>query len=235
MEKVHKVVKQYRRKGRKEKIFIPGAARAGTTLVHKCLLVSGLVNWGPWHLHIYDSEAKVRGNMWRSYPNIKPLYVKPKNFFEIAKSPDLSLSMDKLMEIYPNSKYIIFERDIEERIPSFIGGFGKDLYDNLINYPNMMGAFEQELGEYPKDNETLLRGYFMLLQRLREEALQDYDHSLILRVDFHKLMNDWDKEMTKVCEFVEGIEYEYYKPVWDVIRTMKMIPTASDVKSYIIA
>lgn len=233
MEKVHKVVKQYRRTARRQKIFIPGAARAGTTLVHKCLIVSGLVNWGPWHLHIYDSEAPVRGSLWLSYPNIKTRIVKPKNFFEIAKSPDLSLAMDKLMEVYPNSKYIIFERDIDDRIPSFVGGFGMDLYNTLINYPNMMEAFEKELGEYPKDNETFLKGYFLLLQRLREEALKDYDDSLILRVDFYKLMNDWDKEMRRICEFVEDIDYEYYKPVWDVIRRMKMIPTASDVKKYI--
>ncbi len=233
MEKKHKVVKQWRRSPRLQKIFIPGAARAGTTLVHKCLLVTGLVNWGPWHIHIYDSEAPVKERLWLSFPNIKMRILKPKNFFEIAKAPDFSLVMDKLMEIYPNSKYIILERDIEDRIPSFVGGFGEVLYNVLINYPNMIEAIEKEAGEYPKDNETFLRGFFLLQEKLREEALKDYDESLILRVDFYKLMNDWDKEMRRICDFVEDIDYEYYKPVWDVIRTMKMIPTASDVKKYI--
>ncbi|MFX0180919.1 MAG: hypothetical protein ACFE78_12070 [Candidatus Hodarchaeota archaeon] len=40
-------LEKYKRKYRRTKIFLLGNARAGTSLVHKCLLITGLVNWGP--------------------------------------------------------------------------------------------------------------------------------------------------------------------------------------------
>jgi hypothetical protein len=113
-------LEKYKRKFRKKKLFLLGNARAGTSLVHKCLLITGLVNWGPWALDVYESEPKIR-MIWTHYPSVNTKLLKPKNFFEIAKSPDFDLVVDKLIELYPKSKFIVFERDLEERIKSFIG------------------------------------------------------------------------------------------------------------------
>ena len=63
-------------------------------------------------------------------------------------------------------------------------------------------------------------------------ALKNFDKSLIFRVHFHELMDNWDQEMRKLCEFI-NIDYDFYKPIWQVMRTMKLRNTASDVRKYI--
>ena len=72
-------LEKYKRKFRKRKLFLLGNARAGTSLIHKCLLITGLVNWGPWALDVYESEPKIR-MIWTHYPNVNTNLLKPKNF-----------------------------------------------------------------------------------------------------------------------------------------------------------
>lgn len=231
MQKGKVKLEKYKRKYRRKKIFLLGNARAGTSLVHKCLLITGLVNWGPWALDVYESEPKIR-MIWTHYPKVNPKLLKPKNFFEIAKSPDFDLVVDKLIELYPNSKYIVFERDLEERIKSFIGGFGNAIFENFRHYPNMIKLIKNILGEEPDNNEKMVRGWLMLCEQTREHVLKSYDSSLIFRVHFQELMDNWDREMKRLCEFID-IDYGFYKPIWQVMRTIKLRNTASDVAKYI--
>lgn len=224
-------LENYKRKFRKRKIFLLGNARAGTSLIHKCLLITGLVNWGPWALDVYESEPKIR-MIWTHYPNVNTILLKSKNVFEIAKSPDFDLVVDKLIELYPKSKFIVFERDLEERIKSFIGGFGNVLFENFQHYPNMVKLIKNILGKEPANNEEMVRGWLMLCEVTRESALKSYDSSLIFRIHFQELMDNWEREMKKLCEFID-IDYDFYKPIWQVMRTMKLRNTSSDVMKYV--
>lgn len=223
---------EWTRKLRKDKIVILGS-RAGTSLVHKCLLLTGLINWGTWSLHTHDSEpASVRMNLWFKYPKIKMEKILPKYFWEICKCPELIFLINEFLEVYPNSKIIKMDRPIEERIQSHLKVWGTGLWDNLVSKSK---AFQQifidELGFLPEKEETVCYwNYFK--ERLEEEFLDKYPKELVLRINFHDLMNDFDKEMKKVADFV-NVPFDLYKDLWNEMRNIKHMSTNTDIKRYI--
>jgi len=223
---------EWTRNLRKDKIVILGS-RAGTSLVHKCLLMTGLLNWGMWSLHTHDSEpASVRMNLWFKYPKIKLDKVFPKYKWEICKCPELIFLIDEFIKEYPNSKIIKLDRDVYERIDSHIKIWEDGLYKNLVSKSK---AFQQifidEFGFVPKGYNTVVF-WNLFKERLEEEFLKHYDKDLILRIDFHDLMDNWDKEMKKIADFI-NVPFEVYKDLWNELRKIKHMDTSSDIKKWL--
>ena len=126
MEWDYNWIRDWERDFRKKPIFILGG-RSGTTLIHKCLLITGLVNWGTWSLHTYESEAPIKPLIWGHYPNIKDRQLTAKYPFEIAKCPDFNFVLEQIDRIYPHSIFIVTQRDFDERIDSHINAWKENI------------------------------------------------------------------------------------------------------------
>lgn len=223
----------WNRKLRKRKIFILGK-RSGTSLLHKCLLITGLINWGVWSLHTYESEPQIKFLIHNKYPNITKEMIKPNYKFEIAKSPAADLIMPIINKLYPQTKYIIMERDADEIVESFITGFGESIgkdeafiYDHFNSLPNIKVILEKEIGYYPDNCRDFLTVWFKFQKDKREEFLVTYNKDLILRIEFNDLINDFENIMKKVCDFVH-INYDIYKNLWREMRNIKHMVSKKD-------
>ncbi|KKK73164.1 hypothetical protein LCGC14_2896570, partial [marine sediment metagenome] len=136
------------RNHRRRKIFILGG-RSGTTLIHKCLLITGLTNWGLWSLHTYNSEPSIiKHVIYSRYPFIHDADLKPERPFEIAKCPEFGFVIDSLERLY-QPLFIITERDLEERVQSHIKAWGNHMLEIWDKYPNWKGLIIGLIGEYP--------------------------------------------------------------------------------------
>lgn len=217
---------------RKDKIIILGS-RAATSLVHKCLLLTGLLNWGLWSLHTHDSEPpEVRMNLWFKYPKINMDKIIPKYKWEICKCPELIFLIKEFIKIYPNSKIIKLDRPLMERINSHIKIWEDGLWKNLVSKSK---AFQQifidEFGFVPKDYKTVVF-WNVLKEKKEEEFLAEYPKELVLRINFHDLMNDFDTEMKKIADFID-VPFDVYKELWNVMRSIKHMDTKTKIKKYI--
>jgi hypothetical protein len=214
----------------KHKIIILGG-RSGTSLVHKCLLLTGKINWGLWSLEDYESEPQIKIQIWSQYQKVNVDRLLPKFYWEIAKSPDIPFILKDLMERF-KMKFIVLERDIDEQIQSHIRAWGEgfmDIYNVMQNFKDML---ESEFGFIPDDIKTVLRLYFLLRYKLQEEALTDYPKELVLRVKFHDLMNDYETEMKRISDFLD-INFDIYKGLWKEMRKIKHMDTGSDLNKWL--
>jgi len=215
---------------RKEKIIILGG-RSGTSLVHKCLLITGLINWGLWSLEHYESEAPIKLHIWNNYPNISEEVLKPKYYWEIAKSPDFGFVIDKLINLY-DIKFIILERPLREQVRSHIKAWGDGFMKIYNAMPNFQNMLLYEFGFIPDDIETVLTLYMAMRYRLQEEALRDYPKEKILRINYHNLMDEYWWEMAKICKFLD-INYDIYQNLFKEMRKIKHMETGTDIKFYL--
>lgn len=230
VERDYNWIRDWDRPFRKKPIFILGG-RSGTTLVHKCLLVTGLVNWGTWSLHTFESEAPVKPLVWGKYPNIKERDLKPSYRFEIAKCPEFGFLVDQIEAIY-HPYFIILERDLMERVESHIKAWNKGIMLIWEQFPNWKRQIAGRLGKYPKDIYELLIGYTEWRDELQKNSLAKISDRRKLYVDFHKLMDDWDYQMSRICDWLK-IPTKNYREVWWALRKIKLMPTASDVNKYL--
>lgn len=225
-------IKDWDRDYRLKKIFILGG-RSGTTLIHKCLLITGLVNWGLWSLHTYESEPFIiKHVIYSRYPRIYEADLRPEYPFEIAKCPEFGFVIDLLEKAYPNCKYIITQRDLMERVDSHIRTWGRHIQNTWDGYPNWKRQITGVLGEYPKDIYKLLIGYTKWRDGIEKRSLSKISDKRKLYVDFNNLMGDFLYEMNRIADFV-GIPADNYRALWCELREIKLMATASDVKKYI--
>ena len=229
-ERDYNWIKNWERPFRKKPIFILGG-RAGTTLLHKCLLITGLVNWGTWSLHTYESEAPIKPLVWGKYPNIRDKKLIPKYKFEIAKSPEFGFLIDQIERIY-HPIYIIMERDLIERVDSHIRAWDKGVMAIWEQFPNWKAQLTNALGVYPTDIKKLLIGYMIWRDELQNESLAKIPIMRKHYVDFHSLMDDWDYTMSHIADFCD-IPTKNYREVWHELRKITLMPTDTDVKTYI--
>lgn len=224
-------MKEWDRTKRKEKIAILGY-RSGTTLVHKCLLLTGLVNWGLWSLTQFNSEpTAVKFELWFKYPKFNLEKILPKHYWEICKCPEMPFFIEEFTEKFPKSKFIVLDRDFKKRIDSHINIWGTGFWDNIAaKSQNLQKLIEDEFGYVPEGREFIVL-YHAYIDRLQDEFLEKYPKELILRIDFNDLMKNWDTEMEKICDFID-IPYWRYKELFKIMRVMKHMDTTSDVKNY---
>jgi len=217
---------------RKYKTIILGA-RSGTTLVQKCLLITGMLNWGLWSIDCYEAEPPIKQKIWGSYPNVKERVLKPKYYWELAKSPVLGFVLPQLLDIYKKVKFIVMERPLEERVNSHINTWGDGMVTNIFNkMPKFQEWIKNECGFIPTDIRTF-ENVFQTLRKTKSEVfLKDYPQDKILRVQFHDLMKDFDGEMKKIADFLD-INFEVYKGLWREMRKIKHMDTSSDTNKYI--
>lgn len=220
------------REFRTEKIFILGG-RAGTSLVHKCLLITGLTNWGTWSLHHYSSEPELfKHHLYNHYPNISEQMVRPATPFEIAKCPDFGFVVDLLNRTYPNSKFIIMTRNIEDAVNSHINAWGNYIKSVWDTYENWKRQLAVNTGGYPQHIKSLLIGYTKWRERLEKESLSKIADKKKLYIEFDSLMDDFDNKMTDIANFV-SVPAILYLPLWRKMREIRLMHTASDIKKYI--
>ncbi len=217
---------------RKYKTVILGA-RSGTTLVQKCLLITGMNNWGLWSLDCFEAEPPIKHRIWGTYPNVSDRVLKPKYYWELAKTPVLGFVLPQLLDIYKKVKFIVMERPLEERVNSHINTWGDGMIDKIFNMmPKFQKWIESEFGFIPTDIRTFEELFQTLRETKREEFLKNYPQELILRVQFHDLMNDFEKEMKRICIFLD-IDYSIYRGLFLEMRKIKHMDTSSDVNKYI--
>lgn len=217
---------------RKYKTIILGA-RSGTTLIQKCLLITGMLNWGLWSLDCFEAEPPIKEKIWGSYPNVKERVLKPKYYWELAKTPALGFVLPQILDIYKKVKFIVMERPLEERINSHINTWGDLMMTKVFNMmPKFQKWIEREFGFIPTDIRTFEEVFQILRETKREEFLKDYPQELILRVKFHDLMNDFEKEMKRICDFLD-INYSVYRGLFLEMRKIKHMDTSSDVNKYL--
>ena len=225
-------IANWEREFRKDKIFILGG-RAGTSLVHKCLLVTGLTNWGTWSLHDYSSEPEIfKHNLYNHYPNITEEMIRLEYPFEIAKCPDFGFVIDLLERTYPNSKYIIMKRDITEAVESHIRAWGNYVKLTWKEYPNWERQLAMNAGGYPQHIKSLLIGYTKWREREEKKSLDNIPFKRKLFIEFDNLMDDFQLCMMRISRFVD-VPYNHYRAIWLEMRKIKLMHTASDVKNYI--
>lgn len=224
--------KKWDRRIRNRKIFILGG-RAGTTLVHKCLLITGLVNWGTWSLHTYESEAPVKEVIWTMYPDVIDDYLKSIYPFEIAKCPDFGFVIDQLEVLYPKPQYIIMKRNVKDAADSHIKTWG----NYVINiwkerFPNWHELIKNTTGKKVKDDRNIMIENIKWREQIQDISLSKISEERKLYVEFNDLMNDFDGEMKRIADFT-NIPYDIYIPLWRELRKIKLMATTSDVKDYI--
>ena len=228
----HNWIRDWDREFRREKIFILGG-RAGTTLVHKCLLITVLINWGTWSLHNYSSEPEMfKHNFYNHYPYIYEEMIRPDAPFEIAKCPDFGFIVDILDRTYPYSKFIIMTRNVEDAVDSHIKTWGSYIKSAWKNYPNWERQLAENIGGYPQHIKSLLIGYTRWREMLETNALADIPDKRKLYIKFEDLMELFGHSMQKIAKFID-IPYEVYINLWTRLRKIKLMHTASDVTKYI--
>ena len=225
-------IKKWIRTLRNYKIVILGV-RSGTSLVHKCLLITGLLNWGTWSLEHFECEPPIKQKIWATYPNINKRLLKPKYFWEIAKSPVLGFVLKQLVDIYGDIRFIVMERPIKERVDSHIKTWGDGMLVNIFNkMPTFQKWIESEFGFIPEDIETFETVFHALREAKREEFLKNYPQEKILRVGFHNLMIDFEGEMKRIAEFID-VDYNTYIKLWREMRKIKHMDTSSDINKWL--
>jgi len=220
-------------RGKREYKTVILGARSGTTLVQKCLLITGMLNWGYWSIEVYESEPSIKHKIWATYPNVKDRLLTPKYFWELAKSPILGFVLPQLLDIYKKVKFIVMERPLEERVNSHINTWGDDMLVYVFNnMPNFQKWIKSECGFIPTDIRTFENVFQTLRKTKAEEFLKDYPQDKILRVQFHDLMKDFDGEMKRIADFLV-IDFEIYIGLWREMRKIKHMDTSSDINKYI--
>jgi len=214
-----------------QKIFILGG-RSATTLVHKCILITGLLNWGDWSLTQTCTEAPIVEKIKDNFPHIKLSIFKNGNW-DVAKLPEFDLIIDEIIKRFKNPKFLILERDVKERAESRFKLGWTAAYKRIRTRSNFRTIFLDHFGKLPETKFEALWMWIKFMEEKRERELKNYKKKNILRIQFRDLMKDFSGSMKKIADFVD-IDYKFYISIWEEMRTKRMQNiTTKDVLKHI--
>lgn len=197
----------------KDNIFVLGG-RSGTTLVMKCMETTNLRIWRMKDYKRQPEPKQILPKLFSSYPRVPDNIFPEPNTFDISKLPEFDFVLPQLIKKYNNPKFIICERPIEDCIASHIRrGWHKLSFERLPQYTRLWNA----LGN-PKNPEEFSKNWFHLKIKERNKALEGYDQSKILRINFNNLIHKFNRVMTRIANFI-GIEPDFEK--WNKIIITK--------------
>lgn len=190
------------------KIICPGRGRAGSTLLAQ--LLNAHPNITPWlpekPTDRYDVQPDVKDIIREHFPHVLPQKLYKEGDWNFVKCPEFALVIRDLVELYPDCKFLVLDRALEERVQSSLkvnahGWIRKAFEKNkdfLCLTSQLLDLPEKKLLDLP---ETYVRAWWMIHDWNLEAGLMRVAPEQVLRVPFHAWMKDFRPWMARIATF----------------------------------